>query len=117
MAIVVATQPAPEVPAGLAFLAMAFSLGIGTGGVFAWVALTGAERTGRRGHRHRRCRRGLGGYFPPLVMGITYDEAGNDYTVGLALLCLTAIARRCCSRCSASLARPRSNGEPHDQRR
>ena len=29
----------PEVPAGLAFLAMAFSLGIGTGGVFAWVAL------------------------------------------------------------------------------
>ena len=35
---------------------------------------------------------GLGGYFPPLVMGITYDEAGNDYTVGLVLLCLTAIA-------------------------
>jgi MFS transporter, NNP family, nitrate/nitrite transporter len=92
MAIVIATQPTPEVPAGLAFLAMAFSLGIGTGGVFAWVALRApSERvgavTGIVGAAG-----GLGGYFPPLVMGITYDEAGNDYTVGLVLLCVTAIA-------------------------
>ena len=29
---------------------------------------------------------GLGGYFPPLVMGATYDSVGNDYTVGLVLL-------------------------------
>jgi NNP family nitrate/nitrite transporter-like MFS transporter len=33
---------------------------------------------------------GLGGFFPPLVMGATYDEAHNNYTVGLGLLCLTA---------------------------
>ena len=90
MAIVIATQPEPEIPAGLSFVAMAFFLGIGTGGVFAWVALRApAERvgsvTGIVGAAG-----GLGGYFPPLVMGATYDEANNDYTVGLALLCITA---------------------------
>ena len=25
------------------------------------------------------------GYFPPLVMGATYDADDNDYTVGLVL--------------------------------
>ena len=29
---------------------------------------------------------GLGGFFPPLVMGATYDSADNDYTIGLLLL-------------------------------
>jgi NNP family nitrate/nitrite transporter-like MFS transporter len=32
---------------------------------------------------------GLGGYFPPLVMGATYDATANTYTVGLILLVLT----------------------------
>jgi len=91
MALVVALQPAPEVPAGLSFLLMAFVLGIGTGGVFAWVARRApAARvgavTGIVGAAG-----GLGGFFPPLVMGATYDAADNDYTVGLVLLCLTAL--------------------------
>ena len=34
---------------------------------------------------------GLGGYFPPLVMGATYDEANNNYTLGLLLLVATAL--------------------------
>ena len=34
---------------------------------------------------------GLGGFFPPLVMGATYDEADHGYTVGLILLCVTAV--------------------------
>jgi MFS transporter, NNP family, nitrate/nitrite transporter len=91
MAIVTATQPEPEMPAGLSFVALAFFLGIGTGGVFAWVAARApAERvgsvTGIVGAAG-----GLGGYFPPLIMGATYDEADNDYTVGLSLLCVTAV--------------------------
>ena len=36
---------------------------------------------------------GLGGYFPPLVMGATYDGADNNYTVGLLLLCSPAWSR------------------------
>jgi NNP family nitrate/nitrite transporter-like MFS transporter len=91
MAVVVALQPVPEVPAGLSFVLMAAFLGLGTGGVFAWVAeLAPRERvgavTGIVGAAG-----GLGGFFPPLVMGATYNEAEHSYTVGLTLLCITAI--------------------------
>ena len=91
LAIVIALKPAPELAAGSAFVAMAFALGLGTGGVFAWVAARApAERvgsvTGLVGAAG-----GLGGYFPPLVMGATYNEGAHSYTVGLVLLCLTAL--------------------------
>ena len=33
---------------------------------------------------------GLGGFFPPLVMGAAYDAAANSYFNGLMLLVLTA---------------------------
>ena len=82
-------QPPAEIPAGASFVALAFFLGIGTGGVFAWVARSAPpERvgtvTGIVGAAG-----GLGGYFPPLVMGATYDATRNNYTIGLALLVLT----------------------------
>lgn len=85
-AIVIAVRLPPEVPAGLGFVMMALFLGLGTGGVFAWVAeLSPPARvgsvTGIVGAAG-----GLGGYFPPLVMGATYDAVGQGYTVGLALL-------------------------------
>ena len=34
---------------------------------------------------------GLGGYFPPIVMGLTYNAETHSYTIGLLLLCATAI--------------------------
>ena len=34
---------------------------------------------------------GLGGFFPPLVMGATYNSADNNYTTGLALLSLVSV--------------------------
>ena len=91
MAIVIALQPPPEIAAGSSFIAMAFFLGIGTGGVFAWVARSAPpERvgsvTGIVGAAG-----GLGGYFPPLIMGATYDSVNNNYTVGLALLSFTCL--------------------------
>ncbi len=91
MAAVVALQPPPELAAGSTFVALAFFLGIGTGGVFAWVARSAPpERvgtiTGIVGAAG-----GLGGYFPPLVMGATYNAAANDYTVGLILLVATCV--------------------------
>ena len=33
----------------------------------------------------------MGGYFPPLVMGATYNAADNNYTIGLLLLVATAL--------------------------
>src|SRR5699024_3482344 len=47
LAVVVAFEPVPELPAGTAFVLLALFLGLGTGGVFAWVAQTApAERVG-----------------------------------------------------------------------
>ena len=36
---------------------------------------------------------GLGGFFPPLVMGAAYDAAANSYFNGQMLLPVTAAAR------------------------
>ncbi|MGR6914666.1 MFS transporter [[Actinomadura] parvosata] len=89
MALVLALKPPAEVPAGLSFVLMAFFLGLGTGGVFALVAqVVEASRvgtvTGLVGAAG-----GLGGYFPPLVMGVVYAATGA-YTVGYVLLAVTA---------------------------
>lgn len=78
------------VPGGtVAFLGIALALGAGTGGVFALVArLVPPERvgavTGVVGAAG-----GLGGFFPPLVMGSVYGATGS-YAVGFVLLAATA---------------------------
>ncbi|NUP78181.1 MAG: NarK/NasA family nitrate transporter [Nonomuraea sp.] len=91
MAVVLAFDPPVEVPAGVSFVLIAFFLGLGTGGVFALVAkLVEVSKvgtvTGLVGAAG-----GLGGYFPPLVMGVVYSVSGA-YTVGYLLLALTALA-------------------------
>ncbi|WP_449066048.1 MFS transporter [Planomonospora algeriensis] len=91
MALVLVLEPPPEIPAGLTFVVMAFFLGLGTGGVFALVAkLVEPSRvgtvTGLVGAAG-----GLGGYFPPLVMGVVYSAFGA-YAVGYVLLAATALA-------------------------
>jgi NNP family nitrate/nitrite transporter-like MFS transporter len=91
MAIIIALKLPPEIPAGIAFVLMAVFLGLGTGATFAWVAqLAPPEKvgtvTGIVGAAG-----GLGGYFPPLVMGATYNEETHSYTIGLVLLCITAL--------------------------
>ena len=90
MSLIIALRLSPEIPAGTSFVLMALFLGLGTGGVFAWVAeLAPAERvgsiTGIVGAAG-----GLGGFFPPLVMGATYNETVHSYTIGLVLLTVTA---------------------------
>lgn len=92
LALVVAVEPPLEFPAGAAFVVLAFFLGLGTGGVFAWVARQAPpERvgtvTGLVGAAG-----GLGGYFPPLVMGATYEILLPGYGVGLTLLAIVALA-------------------------
>jgi NNP family nitrate/nitrite transporter-like MFS transporter len=77
------------VPLTIACLAMAVCLGLGTGAVFKMVgtefptqvgAVTGV--VGAAG--------GLGGFFPPLVMGFVKTELGS-YTLGFLLLAFTAV--------------------------
>lgn len=90
LAIVVALRPPPEVPAGASFVALALLLGLGTGGVFAWVARQAppdrvGSVTGVVGAAG-----GLGGFFPPLIMGATYEVLWPQYGLGLALLAVLA---------------------------
>ena len=71
-------------------LSMAAAFGLGTGAVFKLVAhdfpdAVGAV-TGVVGAAG-----GLGGFFPPLVMALVKSATG-DYTLGFAVLALTAIA-------------------------
>jgi NNP family nitrate/nitrite transporter-like MFS transporter len=91
LALIAAFQ-LPLVPVGtLAFLGLSAALGTGTGAVFALLArLVAPERvgavTGVVGAAG-----GLGGFFPPLVMGLIYGALGN-YMIGFLLLAVTAAA-------------------------
>ena len=80
------------VPVGtLAFLGLAAALGAGAGAVFALVArLVPSERVGAMTGVVGAAG-GLGGFFPPLVMGLVYGASG-DYSLGFVLLAVTAAA-------------------------
>jgi NNP family nitrate/nitrite transporter-like MFS transporter len=91
-AYVVGQQPPEGVLTGVVFLLMAAAMGLGMGAVFAWIgpstppdkvgAVTGVVAAAG----------GLGGYFPPLVMGATYHADTNSYALGLWLLVLVGAA-------------------------
>ena len=73
MAFVAVFQPPPDVWSAATFITLALFLGIGTGGVFAWVARRAPARSVGSVTGIVAAAGGLGGYFPPLVMGATYN--------------------------------------------
>lgn len=90
-AVALALQPPAEFPAGTTFVLIAISLGLGTGSVFALVArLVEPSRVGTVSGLVGAAG-GLGGYFPPLLMGVIYQITGA-YTVGFVLLAAVALA-------------------------
>lgn len=91
MAFIAVFQPPPDLWSAMTHVTLAIFLGIGTGGVFAWVAQRAPATSVGSVTGIVAAAGGLGGYFPPLVMGATYDAAENDYTVGLLLLVATAV--------------------------
>lgn len=97
LAIAVALQPPPELAAGITFVLMAVALGVGAAGVFTWIAnRTPSERIGSVSGIVGAAG-GLGGYFPPLVMGATYNAEERSYTIGLLLLCATLVVALVCT--------------------
>jgi MFS transporter, NNP family, nitrate/nitrite transporter len=92
----------------VAFLAMAAALGTGSGAVFALVAQrapagTVGSVTGLVGAAG-----GLGGFVPPLLLGVIYEQ-NRSYGLGLALLSAVALAAAVFS---LTVVR-RSGGSPH----
>lgn len=87
-AYIVGQEPPEGVLTGATFLVMAAMMGLGMGAVFAWVGpSTPPDRVGAVTGVVAAAG-GLGGYFPPLVMGATYDPVTNSYALGLWLLVL-----------------------------
>lgn len=84
-------QPPADVWSAATFIALAVALGVGTGGVFAWVTRRAQPGSVGTVSGIVAAAGGLGGFFPPLVMGATYDPVHNDYTIGLVLLVVTAV--------------------------
>ena len=91
MAFIAVFQPPPDVWSAATFITLAIFLGVGTGGVFAWVARRAPAKSVGSVTGIVAAAGGLGGYFPPLVMGATYNAADNNYTIGLLLLVATAL--------------------------
>jgi MFS transporter, NNP family, nitrate/nitrite transporter len=89
LATVLAIAYESMVPLTIACLTMAVALGLGTGAVFKLVAEWFPQRvgavTGVVGAAG-----GLGGFFPPLVMGVVKSAIGG-YALGFALLAITAL--------------------------
>jgi NNP family nitrate/nitrite transporter-like MFS transporter len=91
LAWVVSLQPPEGIVTGATFLAMAAALGVGMGAVFGWVPrLAPTDKVGSVSGVVAAAG-GLGGYFPPLVMGATYNKLTNSYSLGLWLLVVIAI--------------------------
>lgn len=91
LAFIAMFQPPPDLWSAATFIGLAIFLGIGTGGVFAWVARRSPAKEVGSVTGIVAAAGGLGGYFPPLVMGATYDAVDHDYSVGLLLLVATAL--------------------------
>ncbi|POH61015.1 MFS transporter [Arthrobacter glacialis] len=93
LGFLVALEPAADVQAGPIFIGLAAALGLGTGGVFAWVGALSPEGKVGTISGIVSAAGGLGGYFPPLIMGWTYnpDAEHYKYAIGLSLLVVTAI--------------------------
>jgi NNP family nitrate/nitrite transporter-like MFS transporter len=85
----IATDPS-IVPVTIACLALAAFLGLGNGAVFKLVPAEFPEATGAATGIVGAAG-GLGGFFPPLVMGIVKSATGG-YALGFALMALVALA-------------------------
>lgn len=91
-AYIVGQQPPEGVLTGVTFLLMAAAMGLGMGAVFAWIGpSTPPDKVGAVSGVVAAAG-GLGGFFPPLVMGATYNEETNSYALGLWLLVLVGAA-------------------------
>lgn len=86
LAYIVGQQPPEGIVTGATFILMAAAMGLGMGAVFAWIGPSTPPAQVGSVSGIVAAAGGLGGYFPPLVMGATYNAENNSYSLGLWLL-------------------------------
>lgn len=90
LATFVALQPTLQLRTTVAYLSLAFVLGCGNGAVFALIGrLSKPSSMGSITGIVGACG-GLGGFLPPLILGITYQQT-HSYSIALLMLSLSAL--------------------------
>jgi NNP family nitrate/nitrite transporter-like MFS transporter len=85
-----ALKPALAPLGTIAYLGMAAALGIGNGAIFAVVGHRCEERLSGTVTGIVGAAGGIGGYFPPLIMGISY-QLFHSYSAALAALAIASL--------------------------
>lgn len=92
LSILIAMQFASPVAYYTLFILMAVFIGFGTGTVFGWVGRAAKpEETGTVGGLVSAAG-GLGGYFPPLIMGAVYGANGHYFWAQIALMAAALVS-------------------------
>lgn len=90
LATIVALEPTLQLRTTIAYLSLSVALGFGNGAVFAMVGkLSKPEIMGSVTGIVGACG-GLGGFLPPLILGVTY-QATHSYSIALIMLALCAL--------------------------
>jgi MFS transporter, NNP family, nitrate/nitrite transporter len=91
LALIISATPQGELLAGSVYSALGFAFGVAMGGNFAMLAKRVDPKNLGAAGGLVACIGGLGGFFPPLVLGVLKDMTGT-YAVGLMLLSAVAFA-------------------------
>lgn len=90
LSMFVAFQPTLKIQTTIAYLALAFTLGIANGAVFALVGRLASQDNMGSIAGVVGAVGGLGGFLPPLIMGITYQKT-LSYTPALVMLSVSSL--------------------------
>lgn len=85
LAVLAATRPALAPAGTIIYLAVAAALGVGNGAIFAVIGHRCSSKVAGTVTGIVGAAGGLGGYFPPLVMGLSF-QIFHSYAVALGLL-------------------------------
>lgn len=91
LALLAACRPALAPLGTVAYLGLAAALGIGNGAIFAVIGHRCPEEIVGTATGLVGAAGGLGGYFPPLIMGLSYQLSGS-YSAALGLLALVSLS-------------------------
>lgn len=94
LAVFISFEPASTAVNTLLHVLMAIFVGFGTGTIYGWLGKVVRPQDTGTVSGLVSAAGGLGGYFPPLIMGAAYTSAGNYFwgLIALSVTCLVSLA-------------------------